>query len=79
MAVKAGFDALQAARLTYDQFARHRAACVWCLIASAATFATSALVVPEARSAVRHVVRGKSEDAKIPFVNQITFLPWPDS
>jgi uncharacterized membrane protein len=60
MAAKAGFDALQSARLTYDQYAKHRAACVWCLIASAATFATAVLVIPEARSATRHLLREKS-------------------
>lgn len=59
MAAKTGFDAAQAAKLTYDQFARHRAACLWCLIASAAPFAAAALALPEARSALRHW-RGKS-------------------
>ncbi|MFA5515085.1 MAG: vitamin K epoxide reductase family protein [Desulfuromonadales bacterium] len=58
MAAKAGFDALPAARLTYDQYAKHRAACIWCLIASAATFATAALALPESRMAVRHL-RGR--------------------
>src|ERR671931_2345174 len=53
LAAKAGADALQAAKLTYDQYAKHRAACFWCLIASAATFITAALVVPEARAAAR--------------------------
>ena len=48
-------DALQAAKLTYDQYAKHRAACFWCLVAAAATFVTAALVVPEARSAAREL------------------------
>ncbi len=55
MAAKAGFDAVQAARLTWDQYAKHRAACLWCLIASAATFAAAACTVPEAQIAVRRL------------------------
>lgn len=50
---KATADATQATRLTYDQFARHRAACSWCLLAAGATFATFALSVPEALHAAR--------------------------
>ena len=53
LAAKAGADAAQAARLTYDQFARHRAGCMWCLIAAAATMTTALLAVPEAKSAYR--------------------------
>ena len=55
LAAKAGVDALQAAKLTYDQYAKHRAACFWCLVAAAATFVTAALVVPEARAAAREL------------------------
>jgi hypothetical protein len=56
LAAKAGFDAFQAAKLTYDQYAKHRAACMWCLIAAAAaTLARAALVVPEAKAALREV------------------------
>lgn len=55
LAAKAGADALQAAKLTYDQFAKHKAACFYCLIAAAATFVTAALVVPEARAAARQL------------------------
>lgn len=53
----------EGARLTYDQYAKHSAACLWCLIGSAATFASAVLVVPEAREAVRHVARGKRKAA----------------
>jgi uncharacterized membrane protein len=55
LAAKAGFDAFQAAKLSYDQYAKHRAACVWCLMAAAATWASAALVVPEAKAALREV------------------------
>lgn len=55
LAAKAGADALQAAKLTYDQYAKHRAACFWCLVATAATFVTAGLVVPEARAAAKHL------------------------
>lgn len=40
LAAKAGVDALQAGKLTYDQWAKHKAFCIWCLVAAAATFAT---------------------------------------
>jgi uncharacterized membrane protein len=55
LSAKAIADASQAARLTYDQFARHRAACSWCLLAAGATFATAALAMPEARAAWRRI------------------------
>ena len=55
LAAKAGADALQAAKLTYDQYAKHRAACFWCLVAAAATFVTAGLVVPEARAAAEQL------------------------
>ncbi len=55
LAVKSGADAIQAARLTYDQWAKHKAFCVWCLIAAAATFATVPLVIGEAVQALRTV------------------------
>ncbi|MDQ3198260.1 MAG: vitamin K epoxide reductase family protein [Verrucomicrobiota bacterium] len=55
LAAKATTDAAQAARLSYNQWAKHKAFCVWCLIAAAATFATVPLVMGEAAEAVRHV------------------------
>jgi uncharacterized membrane protein len=48
---KVVLDALEAARLTRDQWTKHRAFCAWCLAAAAATFATVPLAVPEARAA----------------------------
>jgi uncharacterized membrane protein len=55
LAAKAAADAGTAAKLTYDQWAQHRAFCIWCLIAAGATFAAAALVIPEARSAVNQL------------------------
>ena len=55
LAAKAGADVTQAARLTYNQFAKQRAACVWCLVAAAATVATAVLAVPEAKEAYRRL------------------------
>lgn len=55
LAAKAGADAAQAAKLTYDQFAKHKAACLWCLVAAAATLVTAALAIPEARAAVEQI------------------------
>jgi uncharacterized membrane protein len=57
LAGKAAADALQAAKLSYDQWARHRAFCIWCLIAAGATFATVPLVVGEAAAALRELAR----------------------
>ncbi|MDP9457572.1 MAG: hypothetical protein M3Q60_17780 [Actinomycetota bacterium] len=61
LAAKAAFDALQAGKLTVDQWKDHRAFCIWCLLAAGATFATVPLVIPEARAALRHLLsRGSS-------------------
>lgn len=57
LAAKAGVDALQAGKLTYDQWAKHRAFCIWCLVAAAATFATVPLVLGEAASAARQLAK----------------------
>lgn len=53
LAGKAMLDAAQAAKLTWDQWAKHKAFCSWCLLAAAATFATLPLTFPEARQALR--------------------------
>lgn len=57
LAGKAGFDLLQAGRLTYSQFARQGAVCFWCLAAAAATLATALSAVPEAKAAFGAVRR----------------------
>jgi hypothetical protein len=56
LALKVALDALQAGKLTVDQVAKHRALCVWCLIAAGATFAAVPLVIPEARAALRQIL-----------------------
>ncbi|MDP9485648.1 MAG: hypothetical protein M3Q49_07665 [Actinomycetota bacterium] len=60
LGVMAAFDALQAGKLTVDQWTQHRTFCFWCLLAAGATFATVPLVMPEARAAFRHLSRGSS-------------------
>ncbi len=57
LAAKTTVDAAQASKLTYDQFARHKAACVWCLLAAVATFVSAALAIPEAKTALRELQR----------------------
>ncbi len=49
---KTGADAAQAARLTVDQWTKHKAFCFWCLLAAAATFAALPLAIPEALAAL---------------------------
>lgn len=53
LAAKVLVDAMQAGKLTIDQWTKHRAFCFWCLIAAGATFATVPLALPEAMAAVR--------------------------
>lgn len=52
-AAKTGIDAAAAAKLTVDQWTKHRAFCGWCLLAAGATFAAVPLALPEARDALR--------------------------
>ncbi len=44
-------DAAQAAKLTVDQWTKHKAFCFWCLLAAGATFAALPLALPEAVAA----------------------------
>jgi uncharacterized membrane protein len=53
LSAKATVDAAQAAKLTWDQWADHRAFCSWCLLAAGATFAVVPATLPEARQALR--------------------------
>lgn len=57
LAGKALLDAVQAGRLTKDQWTKHRAFCSWCLLAAGATFATLPLTWPEARAALGEIRR----------------------
>jgi hypothetical protein len=52
LAGKAVFDAGQAAKLTVDQWTKHRAFCSWCLVAAASTFAVLPRVLPESRASL---------------------------
>jgi uncharacterized membrane protein len=58
MAGKVAFDAALAAKLTWDQKAKHHAFCLWCLLSAAMTFGMVPLVWPEARRAIRRLVGG---------------------
>lgn len=55
LAAKVGVDAAGAAKLTIDQWTKHRAFCAWCLAAAGATFAALPAVVPEAKAALRRL------------------------
>ena len=62
MAAKAAIDAAVAAKLTIDQWTKHRAFCIWCLTAAAATFAILHATIPEAAAALREL-RGTTPGA----------------
>lgn len=49
------FDTPLAAQLTVTQWTKQRAFCVWCLAASAMTFVSAPVVLPEARHALAHL------------------------
>jgi hypothetical protein len=55
LAGKVAFDVANAAKLTVDQWTKHKAFCFWCLLAATATFATAPLVVGETRRALSAV------------------------
>lgn len=57
LAAKVGVDALAAGKLTVDQWTKHRAFCLWCLLGAAATFISVPKVVPESRAALRSLRR----------------------
>lgn len=58
LATKVAGDALGAAVLTVEQATKHRKFCLYCLVASAASFASLPLVLVEARQALA-TVRGR--------------------
>jgi uncharacterized membrane protein len=60
LAAKVAFDVATAARLSVDQWTKHKAFCFWCLIAAAASFATAPLVVHETRRALSTLSAGPS-------------------
>lgn len=65
LAGKVAFDAAQAGKLTVDQWTKHQAFCVWCMIAAGATFASLPRVLVETRAALRQLTGGAgSRDAE---------------
>lgn len=60
LAAKSALDSSAAAKLTVDQWTRHRAFCIWCLLAAAATWLAGLQVWPEARQAWHQLHRGRS-------------------
>lgn len=56
LAGKVGLDTAIAVQLTLDQARKQHAFCLWCLLTSAASFATAPLVVPEAHTALRRLI-----------------------
>ena len=52
LAAKVGIDVLVAGKLTLDQWTKHRAFCLWCLIGAGASFASAPLAAGEARAAL---------------------------
>lgn len=63
LAGKSVVDAFQAAKLTVDQWRKHRALCVWCLLAALATFVALPLALPEARAAFQRLLDEKQNQA----------------
>lgn len=55
MAAKILVDAFIGAKLTVDQWTKHRAFCFWCLIGALASVISVPLAIPETRSALRSV------------------------
>ena len=53
LTAKVALDVANAARLSIDQWTKHRAFCMWRLLAAGSTFATLPLVAPEVLAAVR--------------------------
>lgn len=60
LAAKAILDAVNAGYLTWEQIAKHRALCSYCLVAAAASVAIVPVVLPEARLALQNL---KSREA----------------
>lgn len=53
MLAKVAMDCVQAGRLSWEQWALHRAFCSWCLLAASATFVSLPLAWPEAWAAFK--------------------------
>lgn len=57
LGVKASLDSALSAKLTVDQARKYRAFSLWSLVAAGATFGMLPLVIPEARAALRRLIR----------------------
>lgn len=55
MGLKVAVDAVQAGKLTWEQWDLHRQFCFWCLIAAAASFVAVPLAVPETWAALKRL------------------------
>lgn len=55
LGLKVLVDAVQAGRLSWEQWSVHRAFCFWCLVAAAATFLAVPLALPESWAALRQL------------------------
>lgn len=58
MGAKVLVDAVQAGKLSRNQWVRHRAFCFWCLVAAGATFAAVPLAIPESLAGLNRLYRG---------------------
>lgn len=58
---KIAFDALQVARLSWNELTEQHALSIWSLVTAAATGTAAVLVAPEAYAAYRHVLSRRSE------------------
>jgi len=57
MEAKLAGDAALAAKMTAEQWSRHRAFCFWCVLSAGATLAAAALGLPETAAAMRAIRR----------------------
>jgi uncharacterized membrane protein len=55
MGLKVIVNAVQAGKLSWEQWASHRAFCFWCLITAVATFVAVPLAVPESWAALKRL------------------------
>lgn len=58
LGLKVLIDAFQAGKLSWEQWALHRAFCFWCLVAALATFVAVPLALPEFWAALKRLFGG---------------------
>jgi uncharacterized membrane protein len=69
-------DAVAGLKLTWDEWARQKAFCFYCLIATVATLGMLPLVVPEAREAVRALGFGRGRSGPSGVARRAVEYPW---